>query len=91
MIYLKDAGQGRQAGKLKVTKGYKKAFTTGSVTGSLIKTGKGRVRPPTVKVDNVSLKCARCVRYLGVLIGMWMSITEHMNIQVQRAKDCSVL
>ena len=86
MIYLKDAGQGRQACKLKGTKGYKKAFTTGSVTGSLIKTGKGGVRPPTVKLDNAALKCARCVRYLGVLIGMRMSITEHVNSASAKGK-----
>ena len=79
MIYMKDAGQGRKAGKLKGTKGFKKLCTTGSVQGSLLRTGRGGTRPPTVKVDNVTLKCVTCVKYLGVSIGMRMSFTEHVK------------
>ncbi|CAB0043779.1 unnamed protein product [Trichogramma brassicae] len=77
MIILKDKGNatGNKIGtKKRILK-----QTTGSVTGSLVKTGRSGKRPPTIKLSGVSIKYSSNVKYLGVTIGTRCTIGEHIE------------
>lgn len=63
MIVHKEAGMGIQPAKQLGTKGYKKKTKVGSVKGSLVITGKGERRPPTIKMRVKSIKYADSVNY----------------------------
>ncbi|CAB0037848.1 unnamed protein product [Trichogramma brassicae] len=51
---------------------------TGALTKSLIKTGKGGYRPPTVKLQAKGIKYNDPVKYLGVTIGAQCKIEQHI-------------
>uniref|UniRef100_A0ABD2WJK8 Reverse transcriptase domain-containing protein n=1 Tax=Trichogramma kaykai TaxID=54128 RepID=A0ABD2WJK8_9HYME len=51
---------------------------TGALTKSLIRTGKGGQRPPTVKLQTKGIKYNDPVKYLGVTIGTQCKIEQHI-------------
>lgn len=68
MIILKDA-----------TCGNKKRKGKGVISGSLYNTGKGGIRPPTVKLGDKNIKYSHTVRYLGVHFGTRLTVNEHIK------------
>ncbi|CAB0044063.1 unnamed protein product [Trichogramma brassicae] len=75
MVILKDNATGNKRGtKKRILK-----QTTGSVTGSLVKTGRSGKRPPTIKLSGTSIKYSSSVKYLGVTIATRCMIGEHIE------------
>lgn len=86
MILLNDESRAL-TGKPTTGKGHtKKLMTKGNLGKSLIRTGKGGKRPPTIKIEGKGIKYSDTVRYLGVTIGTRLTISQHVQNVGTKAK-----
>lgn len=87
MIILKDSGMGKQPGKQVSKRGHKKKTKFGSIKGSLVVTGKGGRRPPTIRMGSTSIKYSPVVKYLGVKFGTRSTISTHVKEAISKGKQ----
>ena len=49
-------------------------------------TGKGGIRPPTIKIEGKGIKCVEKAKYLGVTIGTRLNIIPHIHEVTAKGK-----
>lgn len=87
MVILKSVPKAKPKSKLPGSKAKVKGGNVGTISGSIVNTGKGGVRPPTIKIEGKGIKYSQLVRYLGVNYGTNMNITEHVRIAASKGKS----
>lgn len=81
MILLSDLSHatGGRAKMVSRKDNKKRLQVRGNMGRSLVNTGKGGIRPPTIKIEGKGKKYADTVKYLGVTIGTRLTIAQHVQ------------
>lgn len=88
MILLSDLSHatGGRAKTVDPKNSKKRLQARGNMGRSLVNTGKGGKRPPTIKIEGKGIKYSETVKYLGLTIGTRLTIAQHVQNVGTKAK-----